>query len=173
MANTFTKIAAVEVGSGGQSTISFTSIPQTYKDLRILISARSSGGSSVYNNMFMKFNTSTTGYADKLLFGSGTSVSASSVSTSSAFIGDCDGPNATTDYFGSTVVDVFNYSSTAVNKTWLYKNMCNNNASQYYIELGGGYWTTQGTAITSIEISPTPGPFIQYTSATLYGIATS
>jgi hypothetical protein len=33
MANTYEAIATVEVGSGGASTIDFTSIPSTYTDL--------------------------------------------------------------------------------------------------------------------------------------------
>ena len=40
MANTFKKIQTVTVGSGGAASIDFTSIPQTYTDLKIVLSAR-------------------------------------------------------------------------------------------------------------------------------------
>ena len=40
MATTFTKIASVTVGSGGASSIDFTSIPSTYTDLCVKLSTR-------------------------------------------------------------------------------------------------------------------------------------
>jgi hypothetical protein len=40
MANTYEAIATVEVGSGGAATIEFTSIPATYTDLVVKVSAR-------------------------------------------------------------------------------------------------------------------------------------
>jgi hypothetical protein len=40
MANTYEAIATVEVGSGGAADIEFTSIPGTYTDLVLKLSAR-------------------------------------------------------------------------------------------------------------------------------------
>ena len=44
MANTYIKIASNTVGSGGVSSITFSSIPQTYTDLVIKASVRTSRG---------------------------------------------------------------------------------------------------------------------------------
>ena len=41
MANTYTLISSVTVGSGGASSIEFTSIPSTYTDLLLNFSGRS------------------------------------------------------------------------------------------------------------------------------------
>ena len=42
MATTYTLISSVTVGSGGAASIEFTSIPSTYTDLVLKLSARSS-----------------------------------------------------------------------------------------------------------------------------------
>ena len=53
MANTFEQITTVTVGSGGASSIDFTSIPQTYTDLVIKTSARNTSTSTT---MYLEFN---------------------------------------------------------------------------------------------------------------------
>ena len=69
---TFIKIASVTVGSGGATSMSFTSIPNTYTDLVIKISARGTDNSSNgWNQGAITFNSSTTGYSSKLLLGRG------------------------------------------------------------------------------------------------------
>jgi hypothetical protein len=45
MATTYEAIATVEVGSGGAADIEFTSIPGTYTDLVVKVSARSTSSS--------------------------------------------------------------------------------------------------------------------------------
>jgi hypothetical protein len=46
MADTYTLISSVTVGAGGASSIDFTSIPATYTDLLIKVSARGASGAS-------------------------------------------------------------------------------------------------------------------------------
>ena len=68
MANTFTKIASVTVGSGGASTMAFSSIPATYTDLQLLITSQTT------SNNYIKINiNSDTGsnYTYKVIRGSG------------------------------------------------------------------------------------------------------
>jgi hypothetical protein len=69
MAATYVKIASATVGSGGASTVDFTSIPSTYTDLLVKVSARktTTGGS----NLQLQFNGSTVGYLQKTLIGNG------------------------------------------------------------------------------------------------------
>ena len=44
MANTYTLIASSTAGSGGAAYIEFTSIPNTYTDLLVMLSLRTAGG---------------------------------------------------------------------------------------------------------------------------------
>ena len=48
MANTYTLIASSTVGSGGAANIEFTSIPATYTDLLIKMSARAATGGDTF-----------------------------------------------------------------------------------------------------------------------------
>jgi len=57
MANTFVKIASVTVGAGGASSIDFTSIPGTYTDLKVVISARGSRSNSGSQTVSVRFNS--------------------------------------------------------------------------------------------------------------------
>jgi hypothetical protein len=57
MANTYTLISSVTVGSGGAANIEFTSIPQTYTDLLYKISGRLSVDSA---SAFLRYNGTTT-----------------------------------------------------------------------------------------------------------------
>ena len=102
MANpTMTLIASNTVGSGGVSSVTFSSIPATYTDLLLKINARDSQ-SAVYGNPYVQFNGSSTGYTGKGLQGSGSSVSSWTASPASAisYI-DATGNTATANTFGS------------------------------------------------------------------------
>jgi len=47
MANTYTLIDKGEVGSGGSSAITFTSIPSTYTDLKLVFTGRITANSGI------------------------------------------------------------------------------------------------------------------------------
>ena len=51
-------ISSVTVGSGGASSIDFTSIPQTYTDLVVRWSTRGTAA-TVYDQVYVKFNNTT------------------------------------------------------------------------------------------------------------------
>ena len=55
----YESIATVTVGAGGSSSISFTSIPSTYKHLQIRAITRDTGTSYI-NNLAGYFNTDST-----------------------------------------------------------------------------------------------------------------
>ena len=69
--NTLVKIQTVTVGSGGASSIDFTSIPQTYTDLCVVLSARGTNAGTGANDGHLTFNSSSTGYSSRLLYGTG------------------------------------------------------------------------------------------------------
>ena len=53
---TYKPIATVTVGAGGAASIDFTSIPGTYTDLLVLISARSTRSTDYRDELFIRFN---------------------------------------------------------------------------------------------------------------------
>jgi len=168
MANTFIKIETITVGTAIAS-ITFSAIPQTYTDLQLVISSRTSRASDS-DGLFITFNSVTTGYTQRDVLGSGTA--AVSGNTSLRYIGETPGNNATASVFGNAQVYIPNYTS-ANNKSYSVDAVAEDNDSSAYVSLVAGLWSNTA-AITSIGISPQTGPNLnQYTTATLYGIKSS
>jgi hypothetical protein len=70
MADTHKLLDSYTVGATSVSTIQFTSINQTYTDLKLLISVRNDD-TSVGGNTLLGFNGSTAGYTEWFLQGAG------------------------------------------------------------------------------------------------------
>lgn len=164
MANTFTKIATVTVGSGGASSIDFTSIPQTYTDLCLKISGRLTGAATEQHH-YIKFNSSTTSYTSRYVYGSGSA--AYSANTSTNDIGVINAANSTANTFNSTEIYIPNYAGSNY-KSFSNDNVEETNATTAYIHLIAHLWSNT-SAITSITITGDSN-FAQYSIATLYGI---
>lgn len=168
MANTFTKIASVTVGSGGASSIDFTDIPNLYTDLILKGSARGSVGSGalVVN---IALNGSTTGFTDRYLEGSGSA--AGSYTDQPRMVGLANGSSTTANTFSNFETYFPNYTSSN-NKSFSADIVQETNASVAYMELQAGLWSNT-SAITSMSLTLNSGNFVQYSSVTLYGIKNS
>ena len=167
MANTFVKIQTVTVGVAGASTIDFTSIPQTYTDLYCCVSLRVTVSAA---NTWIKFNSSSTGYTGRQLYGTGSAVGSSS--DTNANIGPLSNDSGfTASVFSNSEFYLPNYTSSNY-KSYSINSVSENNASTAYQNLMSGLWANTA-AITSISIVPASGSFVQYSTATLYGIKSS
>jgi hypothetical protein len=172
MANTFIKISTVTVGSGGAATIDFTSIPQTYTDLKIVISSRDAyAGPSDGIKMF--FNSSTTSYSYAYAQGTGSATGAGLGSGDAWGQGNTgNAATSTASVFGNIEIYIANYTS-ANSKSFLSDGIIENNAAVGSLLLYANLWSNSA-AITSIQLTPyQPVNFVQYTTATLYGIKSS
>jgi hypothetical protein len=170
MANTFKKIQTVTVGSGGATDITFSSIPQTYTDLKIVLSGRSTQG-NVYGGGRLEFNSDTaSNYSWRRLAGSGSSAfSDNSASAASITNWDMAGSSATASIFSNIEFYIPNYTSSN-QKSVSIDFASENNATESYSGMVAGRWT--GTAaITSIKLYSGGGNLVQYTTATLYGVS--
>lgn len=171
MANTFELISSSTVGSGGSSSIDFTSIPSTYTDLCLKLSARSNLASE-YEFVNLRFNSSTSGYTNRVIRGNGTSAT-SQVNGNTGFEFEMAQGNSTTaNTFCNMEIYVPNYLS-SVAKCVSADGVGENNATLIYMGLNAGRWT--GTeAISSIQILPLVGTsWQQHSTAYLYGIKNS
>jgi hypothetical protein len=167
MANTNKKLQTVTVGSGEASTISFTNIPQTYTDLLIKFSGRTTSA-SIYGIGYIRPNSSTTGFSDKALEGTGSSVGSYSEADSGLRF-EPNGNGATANTFGNAEILIPNYTSSNY-KSISVDSVTENNATAAEAFLKAGLWSNT-SAITSIDIVAYSGTsFQQYTTATLYGV---
>lgn len=170
MANTFVKIATVTVGAGGSANMTFSSISSSYTDLKLMISGRSNV-SGVYDYYKIKFNSSATGYSDRNVYGLGSSVgSETNNSTTYAFVYAIDGATATSNTFSSVDLYLPNYAG-STNKSYSIDGVTETNATVTPMALTAGLWSNTA-AINAISIEPINGTaFVQYSTATLYGIS--
>jgi len=171
---TYQKIATVTVGAGGASSIAFSSIPATYTDLKLVISARTNQ-TSWNDNSIVRFNSdSGNNYSSRRLNGSGsTADSSSNASQDGFYYWNFNGANATASTFSNNEMYIPNYTSSNQKSFSAERVVENNSSTDNMVSLIAGIWT--GTAaITSISIAPFYGTlFAQYSTATLYGIKNS
>ena len=119
-ATAFESIATATV-SGSSPTITFSSIPSTYKHLQLRILARGTANGDSANPLilFMRANSDTgTNYAVHRLVGNGSTVavggSASESRMTPAVYADSGYP---ANVYGAIIIDIHDYSSTTKNKT--------------------------------------------------------
>jgi len=167
MATTYEAIATVEVGSGGAASISFTSIPGTYTDLLIKLSARGSASGN-WIELDAKFNASSSNFTSRYLYGFDTTIGSATYTDQIAWI---TGASAIASIFGNTEIYIPNYAS-ANNKSVSADIVTENNSVNGLNILNAQLWSNSA-AITSIELTPTSGTLNQYSTATLYGIKNS
>jgi hypothetical protein len=168
MANTFKKIQTVTVGSGGAATIDFTSIPQTYTDLKLVMSLRSTRATYVDDDFQININGLTTNQTTRYLQGSGAGSAGSFTGTRWSGLIPADGA-ATASVFGSAELYIPNYTS-ANNKSSSIDSVHETNGTTAYQRLHANLWS-QTDAITRLTIVCADGNFKQYSTATLYGVS--
>jgi hypothetical protein len=173
MPNTFIEIAAVTVGVGGASTIDFTSIPSTYTDLLLVSSTRLTTATAdclmVFNNV-----TATTNYSSKVFYGNGSVSGSFSSPTSQWYLGGwANSSSQTANTFSNSQTYISNYTS-STNKSISTESVTENNATGASVTIAmlSGIWSDTA-AINRITLSPNSGNFVQYSTATLYGIKNS
>lgn len=169
---TFTLIQpAVTVGSGGAADITFSSIPNTYTDLILKVSARTNTAQN-YVSLAVRFNGDTSAvYSTRLLYGDGSAAGSGSESAQTRSQWQYGtGTSATANTFGSIDLYIPNYAGNT-NKSFSGDSVSENNATNAIAALKSGLWANTA-AITSITIyDPLPNNFLQYTTAYLYGVS--
>jgi len=161
-----TLIERVEVNPA-TSTISFSSIPTdgTYTDLYLMLSLRNSTNTNYFT---LKFNSSTSNFSQKELQGEGSGTPASASRTDSVIRLSVATGNFTGNTFGSTQITIPNFASSN-NKSFSVNAVTENNATLSYQAIIAGLWSNT-SAISSIDLV-SPANFVQYSSASLYGVS--
>lgn len=144
------------------STLTFSSIPQTYTDLVLIFSGNAASGS--IDSILMRFNGDTaTNYSFQILDGNGSSASAGLASNQTSV--------NTSLIIGSEVSNniwqIFNYSNATTFKTVIGRG----NVAGSYVRLAAGMWRKTPEAITSITLFHASSiNFVVGSTFTLYGI---
>ena len=162
---TFDSIQTVTVGSGGSSTVSFTSIPSTYTHLQIRWISRSTSTNST--GLKINFDSADTTYWH-LLYGDGSSAASTAESADAPRIGNFPLSNMTANSFGTGITNILDYKNTNKYKTLRSFSGYDNNGNGYS-NFYSGLWKST-SAITTITLSNYADSFAQYSHFALYGI---
>ena len=172
--SSYESIQTVTVGAGGSSSISFSSIPSTYKHLQIRYTARSTVANVNDGYTSIRFNGDATNgnyYFLHYLQGDGAGASSGALSTNTIiYTGVAAGNSASANVFGVGVIDILDYTST--NKYKVVRGlggMDNNGAGKVSLVSGNWFNTAAVTSIT-IGANALGNDFMQYSSFGLYGI---
>jgi hypothetical protein len=162
MPATYEPIATQTLGSAA-ATITFSSIPSTYTDLRLAIVGQYTTGGG---NTRITFNSDTaSNYSSTRIAGDGTSASSDRLTSQTFQRLSFNGNSSTIPNF--LTVDVFSYAGSTF-KTSLIESSEDQNGSGTIIRLAGLYQST--SAISSVQISLSSSTMAAGTIATLYGI---
>jgi len=159
----------ITVGSGGATFVKFSSIPQTgYTDLVLKGSTRTTRA-AVTDYCYIYPNGSAD-MSGMRIGGDGSSVGSSGGTTSAYTTFAIPGANSTANTFGNFEIYFPNYNSTTTYKSFSEDIVAENNATLAESGLNAILYKSN-TAISNIEIYPSVGPFAQYSTFYLYGVA--
>lgn len=170
MANTYTLIASNTL-TGTTATVTFSSIPQTYTDLVLRISART--GRTDPDIILLTFNSdspsSGTTYSDTQLYASSTSPASGRNSNAPTVYGArIDGANETVNTFSSTEFYIPNYTVSA-NKPFSSTSVYENNSTTVFGLFANANLWRNTAAVTQINMSAVSS-FVAGSSFFLYGV---
>jgi hypothetical protein len=165
MANpTMTLIGSPITVGTSVSSVTFSSIPNTYTDLKILCSTRTAT-SAVGDAVFLSLSGT---LSAKRLQGNG----ASATSDTDYYGAWNDGANATASTFGNTEFYIPNYAGSNA-KSFSSDSVSENNGTTAYASIIA-HLSSSTSAITSITLATESGAnFVQYSTFYLYGIKNS
>jgi hypothetical protein len=177
MANTYQLIEAKTLGSAAAS-VTFSSIPQIFTDLKLVMSVRVTAGGNTSDNVYLTFNGATDRYYEILLYGAGSSAGSVSAQNANAYLqwlGSSSGNTATANTFSNGEVYIPNYTSSngkSISSDWVNPD----NSVNGWEGMSSGLWNpTSNAAITSLKLEARAAAtsFAVYSTFYLYGIKNS
>ena len=161
MASTYEPIATTTLGSAA-SSYTFSSIPSTYTDLRLVVTASTTTGANSGRADVTVNSDTGSNYSFTRLYGDGSSAGSYRRSNQTSF---AEMLNSSSN-FNPMYLDFMSYSNTTTYKTVLQNAFIN---ASFRREVGVGLWRST-SAISSITITAFSDTFQTGSTFTLYGI---
>ena len=155
--------------SSTTATVTFSSIPSTYKHLQIRAVGRSSvagdtGGFGLQINADAGSN-----YTFHAITGDGSSIAAlSQTGRSNAAVGVITASSSTANSFGVLIVDILDYANT--NKNTTLRSLTGKQSTGSLIRLASGAWLNTAAVSSLTFLDTVGGSFVSGTRFSLYGI---
>ena len=167
MANTYQLIEAKTLSSS-TSSVTFSSIPQTYTDLKMLVSARTDRSGQDNDALYISINSNTSNLTSKLLEGIGSGTPNSYTASGTIKVFPIVGSTATANTFGNGEIYFSNYTISQY-KSFIGDGVNENNATQAIAGLSANLWS-DNAGITSLTFTAIGTNFISDSTFYLYGI---
>jgi len=154
------------ISAGGSSTLTFSSIPSTYKHLQIRSTAKSTAG---FNYLQMRFNgDSGSNYGIHRLYRAGsTPVSTSSLTQTDIRLNMAISESGEANAFSPMILDILDYSNTSKNTT--IRALSGQKDWNIEVDFTSGLWLNTA-AISSITIFTGATNMASGTRFSLYGV---
>lgn len=168
----YESIATVTVGAGGTSTVTFSSIPQTYSHLQIRYIGKNTKTTAGWQDLLLRFNSDSGGnYVGHSTGGNGASTFSgwSGIQTTMQ-IGNALPTSATgeANMFGGGYIDILDYTNTSKNTTTRSLTGFDKNGSGWSYNQSG-FWNSTA-AVTRIDLTTDTSLIAQNSRFALYGI---
>jgi hypothetical protein len=155
------------------SSVTLNNIPQTgYTDLKIIVNARSLASVSG-DALYGRFNGSSSGYTNRVLYGESTGQGSFAPSITYAHLGYSTGNNLTANTFGNIEIYIPNYTSTA-NKIVSVEAVSESNGSAYQSgiqAINGTIWANSESISSIVFTQESAGSFAANSTFSLYGVS--
>lgn len=167
MAENYVLLETIQLSQSATS-VTFDNLPSSgYDDLKLVISSRDDFA-SVSTNLGMKINGSSTGLSGRVLFGTGTTASSTTVTDS---VGYNVGSSGTASTYAITELYIPKYKETGIYKSFSGEAVAESNTATVYMQMLAGLWSNNG-AITSLNFYPVNATnFVAGSTFSLYGVA--
>jgi hypothetical protein len=114
----YESIATVNVGAGGSSTVTFSSIPSTYKHLQLRYIAKDTYSVAADFTSFGISGNGTNTWRNHYLNGNGATASAGTVTLGLILYATPNSHSSLANCFGTGVIDILDYADTNKNKVF-------------------------------------------------------
>lgn len=160
------------VGSTPVASITFNNIPQGFQDLYFEINARTSFTSNAWDDVFVRFNNSTSGYSNTTMFmvGANNVVAGRTAGQSSGWCGWTTNANSTANTFGTEGIYIPNYSE-GVLKQYFFYGGAEGNTATLPMGMQAVSWNNTDPITSLTFTSANSANFVQNTSITVYGVS--
>jgi hypothetical protein len=159
-----TLIETVTIGSGGASSIEFTSIPQDGIDLLVQVSGRAVDNTP---GILCRFNGDTSNISIRYLRAASGSITGNSFDFVNGLVARS---TYTANTFGSTSISIPNYTSASTKPFSIDAVAENVDANAHLLQIVAGHWNST-SAISSVKITADSGNLAEYSTASLYIIS--
>jgi len=154
--------------SASQATVTFSSIPGTFKDLILVVNARGTASTTAVNVLLRMNGDTGANYSYERINPFGSAFAAAGTSMEVATI---NAATALANRGTSFEAAVFNYADTLFHRqmTCFQYMGVTNTASNFFQTSTGGFWNNTTNAITQLDLLLSSGAFVDGSIVSLYG----